>query len=170
MVPYHTEGITHVLPSGNSKGRCIYVAKKKRFTNLPLQKWTEKMVGILKDLIMDANSGTAIIVEGKKDEAALRSLGTKGKIHCIHNSGYRLFEFAELIAPYKRVILLTDFDHQGEKTLKELKNYLEARRCKVDVTYWNRMKLLFRRLTKDIESLDSVISRLEIEGFNPRDD
>ena len=53
------------------------------------------MVGILKDLIMDSNSGTAIIVEGKKDEAALRSLGTQGKIHCIHNSGYRLFEFAE---------------------------------------------------------------------------
>ena len=128
------------------------------------------MVGILKDLIMDANSGTAIIVEGKKDEAALRSLGTKGKIHCIHNSGYRLFEFAEHIAPYKQVILLTDFDHQGEKTLKELRNYLEAKRCKVDVTYWNRMKLLFRGLTKDIESLDSVIFRLQLEGFMPRDD
>lgn len=128
------------------------------------------MVGILKDLIMDANSGTAIIVEGKKDEAALRSLGTKGKIHCIHSSGYRLFEFAERIAQYKRVILLTDFDHQGEKTLKELRSYLEAKRCKVDVTYWNRMKLLFRRLTKDIESLDSVISRLQLEGFMSRDD
>ena len=128
------------------------------------------MVGILKDLIMDSNSETAIIVEGKKDEAALRSLGTKGKIHCIHNSGYRLFEFAEQIAPYKQVILLTDFDHQGEKTLKELRSYLEAKRCKVDVTYWNRMKLLFRRLTKDIESLDSVISRLQLESFMSRDD
>ncbi|MCK5587897.1 MAG: toprim domain-containing protein [Candidatus Lokiarchaeota archaeon] len=146
------------------------MAGKKRFTHLPSQKWTEKMVGILKDLIMAANSGTAIIVEGKKDEAALRSLGTKGKIHCIHNRGYRLFEFAEQIAPYKRVILLTDFDHQGEKTLKELRNYLETKRCKVDVTFWNRMKLLFRRLTKDIESLDSVISRLQLESFMPRDD
>lgn len=128
------------------------------------------MVGILKDLIMDSNSGTAIIVEGKKDEAALRSLGTQGKIRCIHNSGYRLFEFAEQIAPYKQVILLTDFDHQGEKTLKEMRRYLEAKRCKVDVTYWNRMKLLFRRLTKDIESLDSVISRLQLEGLIPSDD
>ncbi|MHA2062272.1 MAG: toprim domain-containing protein [Candidatus Sifarchaeia archaeon] len=145
------------------------MAKKRKFTNLTSQKWTEKMVGILKDLIMDANSGTAIIVEGKKDEAALRSLGTKGIIHCIHNKGYRLFEFAEQIAPYNRVILLTDFDYQGEKTLKELRSYLEAR-CKVDVTYWNRMKLLFRRLTKDIESLDSVISRLQLEGFMSSDD
>jgi 5S rRNA maturation endonuclease (ribonuclease M5) len=135
--------------------------KKKRVTQLPHQKWTEKMEAILHDLVSDANTGTPIIVEGPKDEVALRALGIQGPIHCVHN-GIRLFEVAEQLAHYKRIILLTDFDDQGEKLSKKLRSNLETMRCKVDLEHRSKMKQVFRRLTKDVESLSSVVSRLQL--------
>jgi 5S rRNA maturation endonuclease (ribonuclease M5) len=132
-----------------------------RDTRLPSQEWTEKMDIILRDLVTDANTGTPVLVEGRKDEVALRALGIQGPIHCIHYGGYRLFEVAEQLAHYKRVILLTDFDDQGKKLSKKLRNYLE-KRCKVDLEHWSKMKHVFRRLIKDVESLSSVVPKLQL--------
>ena len=139
------------------------MSRKKRVTQFPSQKWTEKMNDVLHDLIVDANSGTAIIVEGKKDRASLRALGIQGPIHCVHN-GDPLFEVAEQLAHYNRIILLADFDDQGEKLSKKLLSHLEKKRCKVDLVYWLKMKKVFLRLTKDVESLSSLASRLQLSG------
>ena len=137
------------------------MSRKKRGTQLPSQKWTEKMETVLRDLVRDANTGIPIIVEGHKDETALRALGIQGPIHCIHN-GDRLFEVAEQLAHYKRIILLTDFDDQGEKLSKRFKSFLETKRCKVNLEHWSKMKQVFRRLVKDVESLNSLVSRLQL--------
>jgi 5S rRNA maturation endonuclease (ribonuclease M5) len=120
---------------------------------------------ILHDLLKDANTGTPIIVEGQKDKVALRALGIQGPIHCIHSGGYRLFEVAEQLAHYKRIIILTDFDDQGEKLSKKLRSNLETMRCKVDLEHRSKMKQVFRRLTKDVESLSSVVSRLQLPSL-----
>lgn len=120
---------------------------------------------ILHDLLKDANTGTPIIVEGRKDEVALRALGIQGPIHCIQANSLPLFEVAEQLAHYKRVILLTDFDDQGKKLSKKLRNYLETMHCKVDLEHRSKMKQVFRRLTKDVESLSSVVSRLQLPSL-----
>lgn len=119
------------------------------------------MDAVLHNLVTDANTGTPCLVEGPKDEAALRTLGIQGPIHCVHKGG-RLFEVAEQLAHYKRIILLTDFDDQGEKLSKKLRCHLETKRCKVDLEHWSKMKQVFRKYSKDVESLSSVVSRLQL--------
>lgn len=144
------------------KADALKLSRKKRATQSSSQKWVEKMEDVLHKLRSDVNSGTPVIVEGQKDVSALRALGIHGSIHCIHNRGYRLFEVAEQLAHYKRIILLTDFDDQGKKLSKIIRRHLETNRCKVDVTYWNKMKNIFRRIAKDIEGLTTITSKLQL--------
>lgn len=121
------------------------------------------MDNVLHDLMVDSNSGTPIIVEGKKDKASLRALGIRGPIHCVH-VGDPLFEVAEQLAHYNRIILLADFDDQGEKLTKKLASHLESKRCKTDLVHWLKMKKVFSRLTKDVESLNSLVSKLQVSS------
>ncbi len=137
------------------------MSRKKKTNQFPSQNWTEKMDNVLHDLIVDANSGTPIIVEGKKDKASLRALGIRGPIHCV-NIGDPIFEVAEQLEHYNRIILLADFDDQGEKLSKKLASHLESKRCKADLVHWLKMKKVFSRLTKDVESLSSLVSKLQV--------
>ena len=64
---------------------------------------------------------TPVVVEGKNDEKALRSLGIEGEIYHI-SAGTPFFELCEEIAcKYKDVILFTDTDKEGQKLAKKFK-------------------------------------------------
>jgi len=59
-----------------------------------------------------------VIVEGKKDRAALAALGFE-KIFQIHR-GQSLVEFVEGLQEFNRVAILTDLDQQGKILRKKL--------------------------------------------------
>ena len=62
----------------------------------------------------DINERIPVIVEGKKDAAALRSLGLIGDVITLHN-GKNLYDFCDDIARrFHRVVLLLDWDRKGE--------------------------------------------------------
>ncbi len=71
----------------------------------------------IKELIEESKC-KPVVVEGKKDKAALEKLG----IHNIHTLSQKpLFSFVEEIAEsYKSVILLLDNDKEGKKIFKKL--------------------------------------------------
>ncbi|MFQ5887365.1 MAG: toprim domain-containing protein [Candidatus Hydrothermarchaeales archaeon] len=92
-----------------------------------------------------------IIVEGKKDESALRAIGVKGKIFRI-STGVPLFKFCEDISDrYPEVIILTDLDKEGERLFKKLKNYLLHKGVKINETF--RKDILSKLETYEVESL-----------------
>ncbi|RLI97735.1 MAG: hypothetical protein DRP00_03620, partial [Candidatus Aenigmatarchaeota archaeon] len=69
-----------------------------------------------------------IIVEGKKDREVLEKLGFKNVVEI---SGKSLSEILKEIKK-DSVILLTDFDSEGEKLAKRLYNFLKIYGIKVD--------------------------------------
>ena len=76
-----------------------------------------------------------IIVEGKKDVAALKSLGF-GKIYAIHQTSVpikiRVEEISKLIDKNEKVCILTDFDKKGKQLYLLLKPMFQELGVKVD--------------------------------------
>jgi 5S rRNA maturation endonuclease (ribonuclease M5) len=69
--------------------------------------------------------GKLIVVEGKRDEKALKSLGMKDIIAI---NGRPLYEMAEIaLNSKKEVVILTDFDKKGREISKKLKDLLQRR-------------------------------------------
>jgi 5S rRNA maturation endonuclease (ribonuclease M5) len=100
-------------------------------------------------------SDSIIIVEGKKDLAALERLGI---INAKELKG-PIFEFCENISKdHKEAILLTDLDSEGKRLYSIIKENLERNKVKVDNSFRN---FLFREtVLKHIEGLDSYIENL----------
>lgn len=84
---------------------------------------------------------TAVIVEGKKDRAALEKLGIEsGKIFVL--SKKPLFEVAESVAAvYRAATILTDLDSEGKKLYGKLNTLLQRLGVRVDNSFRN---FLFR--------------------------
>ncbi len=72
-----------------------------------------------------------VVVEGKNDAAALRSLGFKGVI--IELTGRALYQVIEEVSDkYKSIIILTDLDREGKKLYSILKSGLLERGVQID--------------------------------------
>jgi len=95
-----------------------------------------------------------IIVEGKKDKAALENLGIKNII-TINKPLFAIVE--EISAIAKECIILTDLDEEGRKLYAYLKRNLPRNGVKVDVVF---REFLFKK-TKltHIEGLQKYLSK-----------
>ena len=77
----------------------------------------EKLEMIIKEL-----TEKAIIVEGMRDEKALKSLGMKDIIAI---NGRPLYQVAEIAGTEKELVILTDFDKEGRQIEKKLRCLLQ---------------------------------------------
>ncbi|WP_457741416.1 toprim domain-containing protein [Thermococcus sp.] len=93
----------------------------------------------------------ALIVEGMRDEVALRNLGVRAEI--IRLSRLPLAEVALIASSYGDVKILTDFDRKGEELAKKLLRYLAGYSCRVDVETRKELKRLVKKDIKGIEDL-----------------
>jgi 5S rRNA maturation endonuclease (ribonuclease M5) len=107
----------------------------------------------------EVNRTVPIIVEGRRDAVALRKIGFTGQIIALH-SGSSIYEFCEDISErYDRLILLMDWDEQGEKLFSTLADNLRG--------YWEEfsnfrenIRALCQKDIKDIEGIPGLIERL----------
>ena len=95
---------------------------------------------------LDKIKGRAVIVEGARDRAALRSLGFK-RIITAHRG---LWETAELVQD-ERPVILTDFDAEGRRIAAKLNLFL---RGKADQNTRRKIGLLFAKLK--IKTIEEV--------------
>lgn len=126
---------------------------------------TEK---IFDELRLESESGVPIIVEGRRDEAALRKLGVKGPIHCLKARGESRYEFLERINGAKDAILLADFDREGKKLEAWLSRELSQRGIRSDLKLWSRIKSLARGDARSVEELPSFVRALESRSVGVR--
>ncbi|NJF25402.1 toprim domain-containing protein [Thermococcus sp. Bubb.Bath] len=108
----------------------------------------------------------AIIVEGPRDEVALRNLGVRAEI--IKLSRLPLSEIALTASQYREVMILTDFDRKGEELAKKLLSYLSGYPCRVDSRTRKELKKLAKKDIKGIEDLYGLylsVSGPRLEGF-----
>ena len=96
--------------------------------------------------------GTAIIVEGKKDVAALRKLGLD-KERIIQLERRPLFEVSEAVAAkYRDAVILTDLDAEGKKLYAALNSSLQHLGVRID----NRLRNFLFRKTK-VRQIEGLI-------------
>ncbi len=122
---------------------------------------------IVEELSSCVEQGMPILIEGKKDEEALRELGIKGNIIKVSGSGLKLFEIAEIAAnTSSKVIILTDFDKKGDILAKKLSEDIQSLGSHPDLNIRKNIIKITRRYIKDIESLPKHMKQLELE-INP---
>ena len=140
----------------------------ERNHKLPLTPEAERAERIREILgrLIDLNDFIPVIVEGKNDASALRSLGLKGEIITL-NRGRSLYEFCEDMAGrYPEVMLLTDWDPAGDALHTRLGEGLRG--------MWEAYEIIraaLRALTqKDIgavEGIPALLRRLEDAPADP---
>lgn len=120
----------------------------------------ELLMKLLERLSKEDRKGTPILVEGKKDLSALRTLGIGGEIICVRNSGKVLVDSLDEVQA-EQVILLVDFDEYGKALAKDIVQYLERKSVKVNSVIWKEIKALVKRDVKDVEGLPSFMEKLK---------
>ena len=99
---------------------------------------------ILDQLRRQSEAGVPIIVEGRRDEAALRRLGIAGRVHCLKARGESRHEFLDRLNGTKEAIVLADFDREGKELETWLYKELSQRGVKSDLKLWIRIRSIAR--------------------------
>lgn len=110
----------------------------------------EKVQNIFDELCA-LNETIPIIVEGKKDELALRKLGAAGHIIKL-NRGQTILNFCEEIArEYAEVIILPDWDSKGKQLFTKLLQNFKINNVKTVKKFWREFK---RYCSKDVREVE----------------
>jgi len=124
----------------------------------------KKLSCIIEELKICAENGMPILIEGKKDERALRNLGVDGNFIKVSGSGLKLFEIAEQsVKSSSKVIILTDFDKKGEQLAKRLAGDIQSLGSYPNLDFRRKIMGITRKFIKDIESLPRHMEQLELE-------
>jgi 5S rRNA maturation endonuclease (ribonuclease M5) len=112
------------------------------------------------EYLHEVNKTIPVIVEGKKDASALRTLGLEGDIITLHN-GKNLYDFCDDISQrFERVVLLLDWDRKGEDLNRILSGHLKSHWEEYS-SYRELFKVLCQKEIKDIEGIPALLRRLE---------
>jgi len=121
----------------------------------------QELRDVLSRLSEEAASGKPLLVEGKSDVRALRSLGVEGRFITTKSGGRSIPDLAlELASSWDEVIILTDFDEAGRELARRWAVELEGLGLKANMTYWRWLRGLVGSFAKDVEGLPSLIETL----------
>jgi 5S rRNA maturation endonuclease (ribonuclease M5) len=113
-------------------------------------------VSKVKDFVKSLNSRHGIVVvEGKRDEDALKKLGYTGKI-CQFYSFKGLIKFADSMPKYKNLILLLDSDRKGRYLTKRIISQLQHRMT-IDLSYRKELTAITKGKVKNVEDLTMYV-------------
>ncbi|MEM2849298.1 MAG: toprim domain-containing protein [Candidatus Bathyarchaeia archaeon] len=126
-------------------------------------KWTferiELLTLILRELHEACENGVCI-VEGRRDEFALRRLGFRGKIIALKTLNRSLDSIAENLSSEKQIIILTDFDDEGEELATRLYKVFKSRNVEINLEARQKLHSLLKGEIKGLEELEPLISRI----------
>jgi len=100
---------------------------------------------------LNSQKNCAVVVEGKRDSAALVKLGYSGKILEFHRFN-GMIKFTDSAAKYPRLILLLDGDRKGRYLTKKIIDLLEHR-TKIDLLFKKKLVSITKGKIRFIEQL-----------------
>jgi len=102
-----------------------------------------------------------ILVEGRKDLAALEELGVEGAVMLVQNSR-GVMRVAEALARRGcRAVILTDWDRTGGQLADLLRKALTTEGVPWDGSARARISMIAKKDVKDVESLPALMRLLE---------
>ncbi|MFZ8907932.1 MAG: topoisomerase [Nitrosopumilaceae archaeon] len=114
---------------------------------------TEQEIAELKNFVSHLNSmkESVVVVEGKRDSAALKRIGFSGKVLEFHKFG-GMINFVDSVARHESLIILFDGDRKG-KYLTGKTIQLLQRRTKIDLTFKKKLTKITKGKIRFIEQL-----------------
>ena len=101
--------------------------------------------------LLNSQKNSVVIVEGKRDSAALVKLGYSGKILEFHKFN-GMIKFADSAAKHHKLILLLDGDRKGRYLTKKIIELLEHR-TKIDLLFKKKLVSITKGKIRFIEQL-----------------
>ena len=101
--------------------------------------------------LLNSQKNCAVVVEGKRDSAALVKLGYSGKILEFHRYN-GMIKFADSADKYPRLILLLDGDRKGRYLTIKIIELLEYR-TKIDLLFKKKLVSITKGKIRFIEQL-----------------
>ncbi|MGD2106272.1 MAG: toprim domain-containing protein [Nitrosopumilaceae archaeon] len=114
---------------------------------------TEQEISEINNFVSDLNSmkQSVVIVEGKRDVAALRKIGFSGKVLEFHKFG-GMINFVDFAARYENLIILFDGDRKGRYLTGKTIQLLQ-RRTNVDLKFKRKLTSITKGKIRFIEQL-----------------
>ncbi len=134
-----------------------------------LKEKQEKIQQTIAKLIEASAKGTPVVVEGKKDEAALRALGVCGMVLTVKTGGKSLLTCVEEIEALGvgEAVLILDFDRRGKEGTLRLQQSLEHVKIKANLRFWRDLEALTGKDIRCIESLPSYLETIQKKAQVP---
>lgn len=101
--------------------------------------------------LLNSKKDSMVVVEGKRDSAALKKLGFSGNM-CEFHSFKGLTKFADSVDSYKRLILLLDLDRKGRYLTSKIISQLEHR-IRIDLSFKRKLAMITKGKIRHIEDL-----------------
>ncbi|QQG48081.1 MAG: hypothetical protein HY247_04785 [archaeon] len=115
-----------------------------------LQAFSSFLSDYVRDLNHLSEDGWAVLVEGKRDESALRELGFKGRLLTVSSFGRGA---AEALSGSKKVAILTDLDREGGVLASKFIKKLAQEGVKTSLAERRRLQVATRGVFLHIENL-----------------
>ncbi len=113
------------------------------------------------DRINERSSTHMVLVEGMNDIVALKNSGVDAQFYCVQSGGGPVRAAEAVWKAGKSAIILTDWDRRGNILADDLATNLSALGVEFDRRIRLELSFLCKPYAKDVESLDSVILRLQ---------
>jgi|TARA_B100001971_G_scaffold47450_1_gene42435 5S rRNA maturation endonuclease (ribonuclease M5) len=125
------------------------------------RKISEALVLYIKKLNDESKNGSLVVVEGKRDVRALRSMGFIGKILMLcHNNNFD--RFISEAGKYHKIILLLDLDRKGRSLTKKAAILLEGKKHVIDLYFRRNLSSITCGRVKQIEELSKYAEYIVI--------
>ena len=125
------------------------------------RKISEALVLYIKKLNDESKNGSLVVVEGKRDVRALRSMGFVGKILMLcHNNNFD--RFISEAGKYHKIILLLDLDRKGRSLTKKAAILLEGKKHVIDLYFRRNLSSITCGRVKQIEELSKYAEYIVI--------
>ena len=100
---------------------------------------------------LNLQTNSVVVVEGKRDSAALKKIGYSGTVLEFHKFG-GLVKFTDSVAQYQNVIMLLDGDRKGKYLTGKIISQL-GRRTRVDLSFKKKLVSITKGKIRFIEQL-----------------
>jgi len=115
-------------------------------------KEVDDLKAFVKKLSDEAKDGALIVVEGLRDEEALRSLGFSGTLFLLCH-GHGIKRLLTVAPAFKKTIILTDLDRKGGALAAKVVATLQSKKIRVDLFYRKELKTIMRGRIRSIQDL-----------------
>jgi len=106
----------------------------------------------VKKLSDEADNGALVVVEGLRDEEALRSLGFSGTFFLLcRGSGIK--HLVTVAQTFKKTIVLTDLDRKGGVLAAKVVEILQSKNIRVDLFFRKELRSIMRGKIRSIQDL-----------------